>query len=63
MPFHLSLLAVLSVGHGGNHWLSISILSPAKLLKKIAPQCLHELALLNVKFSKTLILFFFTDEF
>ncbi|OTG82590.1 hypothetical protein B9T33_03840 [Acinetobacter sp. ANC 5054] len=62
IPFHLSLLAVLLLGMVETIGYYINI-SPSQLLKKIAPQRLEELPLLNVKFSKTLILFFLLMNF
>lgn len=62
IPFHLSLLAVLLLGMVETIGYYINT-SPSLLLKKIAPQRLNELALLNVKFSKTLILFFLLMNF
>lgn len=62
IPFHLSLLAVLLLGMVETIGYYINI-SPSQVLKRIAPQRIQELALLNVKFSKTLILFFLLMNF
>lgn len=60
--FHLSLLAVLLLGMVETIGYYINF-RPTQLIKRIFPQRLHELALLNVKFSKSLILFFLLMNF
>ena len=62
IPFHLSLIAVLLLGMAETIGSYLN-LRPSMLFKKFSPKRLDELPLLNVKFSKTLILFFLLMNF
>ncbi|AYA04674.1 DUF1449 family protein [Acinetobacter sp. WCHAc010034] len=62
IPFHLSLIAVLLLGMAETIGYYLN-LRPSVLFKKFSPKRLDELPLLNVKFSKTLILFFLLMNF
>ncbi|QXW24623.1 YqiJ family protein [Acinetobacter johnsonii] len=62
MPFHLSLIAVVLLGMAETIGYYIN-LRPTTLFKKLSPKHLDDLPLLNVKFSKTLIIFFLLMNF
>lgn len=62
IPFHLSLIAVLLLGMAETIGYYLNF-RPSVLFKKFSPKRLDELPLLNVKFSKTLILFFLLMNF
>lgn len=61
MPFHLSVVALILLSVVETIGMYVG-LRPSQLLKKIAPVWLTNSPLLNVKFSKALILFF-THQF
>ena len=62
MPFHLSLLAIILFGVVKTIGFYFG-LRPSKFLQKISPYDFQQMDLLNVKFSKTLIVFFFLMNF
>lgn len=62
MPFHLSLLTVILLGMIETIGFYFKI-CPSQLIKKFAPHRLEHIPLLNVKFSKSLILFFLLMNF
>src|SRR5690606_7728154 len=62
MPFHLSLLAIILFGVVKTISFYFGLRS-SKFLQKISPYNFQQLDLLNVKFSKTLIVFFFLMNF
>src|SRR5690606_17218263 len=62
MPFHLSLLAIILFGVVKTIGFYFGLRS-SKFLQKISPYNFQQLDLLNVKFSKTLIVFFFLMNF
>ncbi len=62
MPFHLSLMAVVFLGIAETVGYYLN-LRPSRLFKRISPKRLDEMPLLNVKFSKTLIVFFLLMNF
>ncbi|CAM3026098.1 OB-fold-containig protein [Acinetobacter celticus] len=62
VPFHLSLMAVVFLGVAETIGYYLN-LRPSVLFKRFSPKRLDDLALLNVKFSKTLIIFFLLMNF
>ncbi len=62
MPFHLSLIAVILLGMVEIFGYFFKI-RPTGFLRQISPFYFHHLDLLNVKFSKTLIVFFLLMNF
>ncbi|MBI1452494.1 MULTISPECIES: OB-fold-containig protein [Acinetobacter] len=62
IPFHLSLIAVVLLGVAETIGFYLH-LRPSMLLKKISPKQLDDLPILNVKFSKMLIMFFLLMNF
>ena len=62
VPFHLSLMAVVFLGLAETIGYYLN-LRPSVLFKRFSPKRLDDLALLNVKFSKTLIIFFLLMNF
>ncbi|KGT46176.1 OB-fold-containig protein [Acinetobacter sp. HR7] len=62
MPFHLSLIAVILLGLVETLGYFFKV-RPTQFFQKISPLDLHNLDLLNVKFSKTLIVFFLLMNF
>src|SRR5690606_20033180 len=62
MPFHLILLAIILSGVVKTIGFYFGLRS-SKFLQKISPYNFQQLDLLNVKFSKTLIVFFFLMNF
>lgn len=62
IPFHLSLIAVVLLGVAETIGFYLN-LRPSMLLKKISPKQLDDLPILNVKFSKMLIMFFLLMNF
>lgn len=62
MPFHLSLLAVILLGMVETIGFYFN-LRPSRVIKRFSPYTLENFALFNVKFSKTLIIFFVLMNF
>src|SRR5690606_25506974 len=62
MPFHLSLLAIILFGVVQTIGFYFGLRS-IKFLHKLSPYNCQQLDLLNVKFSNTLIVFFFLMNF
>lgn len=62
VPFHLSLITVILLGMAETIGYYLN-LRPSVLFKRFSPKRLDDLPLLNVKFSKTLIIFFLLMNF
>ena len=62
MPFHLSLLFIILLGVAKTVAFYFK-LKPSQLLERISPYDFQNVEWLNVKFSKTLIVFFFLMNF
>lgn len=62
IPFHLSLMTVIFLGLAETVGYYFNA-RPSRLFKRFSPQGLHNLPLLNVKFSKTIILYFLLMNF
>ncbi|ANF81711.1 hypothetical protein A3K93_05610 [Acinetobacter sp. NCu2D-2] len=62
MPFHLSLFAVLLLGLLETLGFYFN-LRPSRIIQKVSPYRFDHVALFNVKFSKTLIVFFLLMNF
>lgn len=62
VPFHLSLIAVVFLGIAETIGYYLN-LRPSVIFKRFSPKHFDDLPLLNVKFSKTLIIFFLLMNF